>query len=446
MRRPIPRDRRGRVAGGVATAALVAPASPAALVVLAALAASGGASPARAEGGDLAPIDLGGAEAGARAIEAPPSIDGVEARIRDGEARLRALDEELERSRAERAALEARLDETGDTVAERRARVAGLEADIARFEATLEGLEADVAAERATVERRRALLAASLAAAWDASRRSPLAALLEHEDPAEADRIAVWTGYVMRAQRDAIEAQRDALARIEAARARALKDRNWLEYLKDKASGQRDERLAALARGREALGEVEARIESGTRSVETLRADNARLLALMEELQAAEAARSGYFEAARGALPMPVEGRVDARFGDVKSVGRLTWNGLFVRAEAGAPVRAVADGEIVYGDWLEGFGMLVIVDHGDGWMSLYGGNREVVAAPGQWVESGATIATVGDSGGQNVPGLYFEIRRDAEPVDPAPFLDPAALAGAARPASGGAGGDGSGGA
>ena len=390
-----------------------------------------------ADDAGLAPIDLGGAEAGARAIEAPPSIDGVEARIRDSEARLERLDAELERGRAERAAIEARLAEAGDGAAERRARVAGLGADIERFEATLDGLEADVAAERATLERRRELLAASLAATWDASRRSPLAALLEHEDPAEAQRIAVWSGHVMRAQRDAILEGTRAIARIEAAHGRALKDRNWLEHLKGKASGQRDARLAALAREREALGEVDERIADGTRSVETLRGDTARLLALMEELQAAEAARSGYFEAARGRLPLPVAGRVDARFGDVKSVGRLTWDGLFVRADSGAPVRAVADGEIVYGDWLEGFGMLVIVDHGDGWMSLYGGNRDVTAVPGDWVEAGAAIATVGDSGGQNVSGLYFEIRRDAEPVDPAPFLDPAALAAGSDTAAGG---------
>ena len=406
--------------------------------------ALGAALPAGADEA-LAPIDLGGAEAGARAIEAPPSIDGVEARIRDSEARLERLDAELERSRAERARIESRLAETGGRVEERRARVAGLEADIGRFEATLAGLEADIGAERATLERRRELLAASLAATWDASRRSPLAVLLEHEDPAEAQRLAVWTGRVMRAQRDAVLAGAEAIARIEAAHARALKDRNWLEHLKRKASGQRDERLAALAAERAALGEVDARIADGARSVETLRADTARLLALMEELQAAEAARSGYFEAARGNLPMPVEGRVRARFGDVKSVGRLTWNGLFVGASAGAPVRAVADGEVVYGDWLEGFGMLVIVDHGDGWMSLYGGNRDVTAAPGDWVESGAAIATVGDSGGQNVPGVYFEIRRDAEPVDPAPFLDPAALAAASGLAAGGSGGGGRGG-
>ena len=423
-----------------ALAAVPRAAAPgAALLVVAALA--GPAVPGAGVADELAPIELDLDESDATVIEAPPSVDGVEARIRDTEARLAELDAELEASRRERVALEAKLAETGGRAEERTARVAGLEDDIARFEATLGELEAGIGAERATVERRRALLAASLAAAWDASRRSPLAVLLEHEDPAEADRLSVWTGYVMRAQRDAIEVQADALARIETAHARALKDRNWLEYLKHKASGQRDAQLAALANERGALGEVESRIVEGTRSVETLRADTARLLALMEELQAAEAAASGYFQAGKGSLPMPVAGRVDARFGDVKSVGRLTWDGLFVRADAGEPVRSVADGEVVYGGWLEGFGMLVIVDHGDAWMSLYGGNRDVLAAPGDWVESGAAIATVGDSGGQNVPGVYFEIRHDAEPVDPAPFLDPAALADASGAPSGGSGGD-----
>ena len=418
---------------------------PVLVAVLVAAPLAGAASPGAPAADELAPIELDLDESDATTIEAPPSVDGVEARIRDTEARLAELDAELEASRAERAALEAKLAETGGRAEERTARVAGLEADIARFEATLGELEAGIGAERATVERRRQLLAASLAAAWDASRRSPLAVLLEHEDPAEADRLSVWTGYVMRAQRDAIEAQADALARIETAHARALKDRNWLEYLKNKASGQRDEQLAALATSRGALGEVEGRIATGTRSVETLRTDTARLLALMEELQAAEAAASGYFQAGKGSLPMPVAGRIDARFGDVKSVGRLTWDGLFVRADAGEPVRSVADGEVVYGGWLEGFGMLVIVDHGDAWMSLYGGNRDVLAAPGDWVESGAAIATVGDSGGQNVPGVYFEIRHDAEPVDPAPFLDPAALADASDAPSGGSGGDARGG-
>jgi len=96
----------------------------------------------------------------------------------------------------------------------------------------------------------------------------------------------------------------------------------------------------------------------------------------------------------------------------------LRWDGYFIEAGTGAAVRAIADGTVVYSDWLQGFGMLVILDHGDGYMTLYGGNREVTVRKEDWVQTGSTIATVGDSGGQKTSGVYFEIRHNATPVDP----------------------------
>ena len=143
----------------------------------------------------------------------------------------------------------------------------------------------------------------------------------------------------------------------------------------------------------------------------------------MEELKALAIAQSGYFESGKGNYLLPVSGTIKARFGDVKSVGRLHWNGLFVAAPAGRPVKAVADGEVVYSDWLQGFGMLVILDHGDDYMTLYGGNRDVIVADGTWIDAGATIATVGDSGGQTDSGVYFEVRHNAKPVDPEQWIN-----------------------
>jgi septal ring factor EnvC (AmiA/AmiB activator) len=144
----------------------------------------------------------------------------------------------------------------------------------------------------------------------------------------------------------------------------------------------------------------------------------------MEELKALQSAQSGYFIAGQGRYPAPVKGRLTARFGDIKSVGKLTWSGLFIEADMGVPVRAIADGEVIYSNWLQGFGHLVIIDHGDNYTSLYGGNREVTMPVGGWVESGATIATVGDSGGQTSGGVYFEIRHNAIAEDPEIWLIP----------------------
>jgi len=169
----------------------------------------------------------------------------------------------------------------------------------------------------------------------------------------------------------------------------------------------------------DAVGQV---IDEKTRSVAQLQRDQQRLQTLMEELESRQRDASGYFTALKGQFSLPVSGRVTARFGDAKSVGRLHWQGLFIEASTGAAVHAVADGEVAYADWLQGFGMLVILDHGDGYMTLYGGNRSIIPTTGSWVESGSTIATVGDSGGQHTGGLYFEIRHNATALDPARWL------------------------
>jgi len=237
-----------------------------------------------------------------------------------------------------------------------------------------------------------------------------------------ADRINVYTDYVIAAQNAVIAEQAAVLKRVSAARATVLKDRNWLNYIKKKASKQRDSYIKTAKATQRNLGQVESGISEKTQTVAQLRADQERLQALINELKVLQSTPSGYFIAGQGQYPAPVMGRVVARFGDVKAVGKLTWSGMFIEADRGEPVQAIADGEVIYSSWLQGFGNLVILDHGDNYTSLYGGNREDTVQTGLWVESGATIATVGDSGGQSTDGLYFQIRHNAKAIDPEKWL------------------------
>lgn len=124
------------------------------------------------------------------------------------------------------------------------------------------------------------------------------------------------------------------------------------------------------------------------------------------------------FGSLRGRLRLPVRGELMNRFGTPRAEGGASWRGVFIRAEAGAEVKAVAAGRIVYADWLRGFGNLVIVDHGDGYLSIYGYNESLFHSAGQVVKSGDTIASVGSSGGSSESGLYFELRHRGEPFDP----------------------------
>lgn len=359
---------------------------------------------------------------GAVRAEEPATIDDVERQIDEAAARLETLDAEIASGRTIRRELEAAVAAAESRIGERGERIAGLEADIARFEARLIELEAAVERERGDVDTRRARLAEALRGTRRLGEASGLRVVLQHEDPALAERLGVYADYLLRAQRTALDEQTRALVRIEAAHETALKDRNWLEHIKRKATGQRAAHAVTRAARAARLDAVAEDLAAKTRSLAELKADRARLQALMEELLALQSSRSGYFAAGKGRYALPVKGTVEANFGETKSVGKLRWNGLFVAAASGTPVRAVADGEVVYADWLRGFGLLVIVDHGDDFMTLYGGNRDVVVTPGDWVAGGATIATVGDSGGQSMSGVYFEIRERSRPLDPGPWL------------------------
>jgi murein hydrolase activator len=127
------------------------------------------------------------------------------------------------------------------------------------------------------------------------------------------------------------------------------------------------------------------------------------------------------FTRLRGKLAWPVSGRVVARFGEARA-GGVHWDGVLVATQRGAPVKAVCQGRVIYADWLPGLGLLTIVDHGDGYLSLYGHNERLYKAAGEQVAAGDTIAAAGDSGGSARPELYFEIRKGGKPVDPRPWF------------------------
>ena len=132
------------------------------------------------------------------------------------------------------------------------------------------------------------------------------------------------------------------------------------------------------------------------------------------------ASYGGAFSAARGKLPWPVNGRLLARFGDARGGdARAKWDGVMISASSGTQVRAVHGGRVVFADWLRGAGLLVILDHGNGYLSLYGHNQRLLKSAGDVVKAGEAISTVGDSGGQESAGLYFAIRQQGRPSDPA---------------------------
>ena len=256
---------------------------------------------------------------------------------------------------------------------------------------------------------------------------SSIKLLLSNQDPHLASRQSVYLGFVQQARLTHVEELLQRLETAENAKHEALKSRNWLGYLQKKANAQH-QALNNRAKGTAGeLDELQQENNNNNAQKERLLAEIVEVEDLLEKLKKSKATASGYFEAGRGrhAWPMPnnADIQLHAKFDDPRASGKIRWKGLLIAASEGSPVTAIADGEVVYAAELADMGIVVVLQHGDDYLSLYGGNRESVVAPGDWVETGSTIATVGHSAGPNRSGVYLEIRKNAIAVDPEKWLD-----------------------
>lgn len=193
-------------------------------------------------------------------------------------------------------------------------------------------------------------------------------------------------------------------------------------------AARRAEQMRERARAQERAKELERELEKKQQakgSVPNIRKPDSRVepIPAVPVEAVADAGFVGLsFESLRGKLKLPARGELAGRFGTPRENGSLTWKGIFIKAESGQSVRAVADGQVVFADWLRGFGNLLILDHGNGYMSLYGNNESLLKSVGEKTRAGENIASVGSTGGALESGVYFELRHEGKPFDPMKWI------------------------
>lgn len=352
--------------------------------------------------------------------EAKQKLDAVRAEIRTLTEQQRAT--AGERNEAVRALREKELAvaAVAKDVHALDERVAGQQAELAR----LDGRRGDL---ETALESQREALAALLRSAYALGNHEELKLLLQQDDVAAISRVLAYHRYFQRAQVGQIDRLRGDLrelaevqASIEAANAQLGRTRA--------ARTAEGEKLEAERAGHERLvAEIDARLKDQGARIAALGKDEAALADLLEKLRDVFAdipkqlAGAEPFASARGRLAWPVQGRIATAFGAADDSGRRS-SGVLISAAAGTAVHAVSHGRVAFADWLRGYGLMIIVDHGDGYMSLYGGNETLLKDVGDWVDAGTTIASSGASGGQKTPGLYFELRAKGQAVDPRGWL------------------------
>ncbi len=259
---------------------------------------------------------------------------------------------------------------------------------------------------------------------------------LGREDPNEMARQLRYLAYVAGARAQLVEGLRGNLREIDRLQSEMAEEAAAIARIAAAQTAQK-KRLEQEKRSRAAvLSKVSRDIRVRQREMRGLQANENRLTRLVDQLaklvvrkpaagnrpriDAVPSSQSdgSPFAALRGNLALPVRGELGGRFGSPRADGGVTWKGLFIAAKPGEDVRAVAGGRVVYADWLRGFGNLLIVDHGDSYMTLYANAEALLKQVGDLIRGGDAIATVGNSGGNPESGLYFEMRHEGRPFDP----------------------------
>ncbi len=293
-------------------------------------------------------------------------------------------------------------------------------------QARLKDLEQERAATRAKIDAEREALSGQLRVAYMNGQQEQLKLMLNQQDPSRLGRLMVWYAYFGRARADQLTAINEHLAHLELLSEKIAAEAAQLEQLEKQQSQQVNALASARDQRKTTLAEVQSRIRSRNDELAKARREAQALEKLVEQLRRAiqefPDLGDSPFAKVRGKLPWPVKGPLLAKFGQLRSGGPLKWHGIVIGTERGAQVRAPYPGRVVYADWLPGLGLLLVLDHGGGFMSLYGHNEQLYRRVGDRVSPGDLLSAVGDASGFGKPGLYLEIRKGRDPLDPLPWL------------------------
>ena len=358
------------------------------------------------------------------AIGTVPDAAGERARLDALRARIQDLRAQIQARSGEKTELSLQLQTSEQQIGHLARGLRILEGRLRRQHERLDELQAERADQVSALATQRAVLARQVRAAYAMGRQERLKLLLNQQDPATISRVMVYYDYLTRARALKISQIRDQLQRLTATEREIGAEERKLARLRDEQAGKLMALRDSQAQRREVVAKLTEELNDQGRQLDRLQSDERELKALISGLEQAladipvEHPQQVRFSGLRGRLPWPASGRIVRRFGTPK-LGSMVWDGVMISAPEGREVRAVHHGRVAFADWLRGFGLLLIVDHGDGYMTLYGHNQSLFKEAGDWVDVNEPVALVGSSGGRERAGVYFGIRYQGRPVDPA---------------------------
>ena len=365
-------------------------------------------------------LALGAAPVNSQQEVTPAQIEDLKERIED-------INDWLADAEDDRSALEQQLAETERTISRLARERRSLREKAEQQQQRLRELEKEEQELTRTLDRQRESLKKQIRAAWMEGDAPAVKVLLNEIDPDRIARTMTYYEYLSKDTVTRLEAFSESLKKLKNTRDAVQATRVELARTEESVARRQQELAASRKQRQQTLAALNADIKSRLSEREELESDRKRLEKLLAEVQQAinnipSPNESRPFASLRDKLPWPAKGKVLSGYGDSYADGKLRRTGLLIRTGEEAEIRAIHYGRVVFANWLRGFGLITIIDHGDGYMTLYGHSSSLFTSPGDWVTAGEPIALAGRTGGTDSPALYFEIRHNGKPDNPNRWL------------------------
>ena len=336
---------------------------------------------------------------------------------------IKDLKSSLKQQQHNKSRLEQEIQQAEQHIADTARKLFNTGQKIQQLNSSLEQLNQSLEKHNRELTVQQELLSGQLQASYNIGRQEYIKLLLNQQNPATISRIMTYYDYFNRARSRQINEVNQLLSSISADKQAISLTRKNLREQQVQLENEKHQLEQKQAQRNELVSKLDQDIASKDRQLKDLLRDKKNLTRLIKKLKKAlddipALPTEKPFSKQRGRLYWPAKGTVKKLYNHWRSVGEVKWQGNIIRSREGTPVHAISHGRIAYSDWLRGYGLIVIIDHGDGYMSLYAHNQALLKEVGDWVENNEIIATVGSSGGLKHAGLYFEIRHNGKPDNP----------------------------
>ncbi len=339
--------------------------------------------------------------------------------------KIDALRKSLDADRDQHSMLRGKLKQAEQDIGAFNRSLRAVRAELTLRNRDLDNLQAERRQQESVLASQQDLLARQFRAGYALGRQGYLKLLLSQQNPATVGRTLTYYDYLNRARSDHITQVTSGLMALKTTQTAISLKKGQLEDLSRSQQRQKQDLERSVGERREVIAKLNTEMRGKEQQLKQLTDDEKRLERLVGELQRtfdnvpANPGNHEQFGRLQGKLSWPVSGQVTTAFGSPRPPGAMKWNGVTIAVAEGTEVKGISHGRVAFADWLRGFGLLIIIDHGDGYMSLYGHNQSLFKDVGDRVEQGEVIATVGNSGGHDNAALYFEVRHNGIPKNPA---------------------------